>query len=219
MAPRPTRRNSQPIPPQHGAEQMCYCNKWRYPHQLAATCYVQPRKSVEWEQDPSSPDFLPYAPPSSRPSYTSHSRSHGSNYAPRIETLHYNPNYYQGQTYSEVEFDPEIDGQDPAPDSPHSDRSRTDSHRSVQLYAANLDDGAAEYVLEPPIPRAYLPPRLRDDISGRFWNAEGDSTDAAGILYPAPFGVKLSGEAFYYPSAQSGRFMNRRGEYWAGGEA
>ncbi|CUA72551.1 hypothetical protein RSOLAG22IIIB_04950 [Rhizoctonia solani] len=219
MAPRPTRRNSQPIPPQHGAEQMCNCNKWRYPHQLAATCNVQPRKSVEWEQDPSSPDFLPYAPSSSRPSYTSRSRSHVSNYAPRIETLHYNPNYYQGQTYSEVEFDPEIDGQDPAPDSPHSDRSRTDSHRSVQLYAANLDDGAAEYVLEPPIPRAYLPPRLRDDISGRFWNAEGDSTDAAGILYPAPFGVKLSGEAFYYPSAQSGRFMNRRGEYWAGGEA
>ncbi|KDN45422.1 hypothetical protein RSAG8_05009, partial [Rhizoctonia solani AG-8 WAC10335] len=125
MAPRPTRRNSQPAPPQHGGQQMCYCNKWRYPHQLAATCSVQPRQSAEWEQDPSSPDFLPYAPSSSRPSYTSRSRSHASNYAPRIETLHYNPNYYQGQTYSEVEFDPEIDGQDPAPDSPHSDRSRT----------------------------------------------------------------------------------------------
>ncbi|KAG8691481.1 hypothetical protein FRC11_002954 [Ceratobasidium sp. 423] len=219
MAPRPTRRSSQPAPPQHGVQQMCNCSKWRYPHQLAATCNVQPRQSAEWENDPSSPDFLPYGPSSSRPSHNSRSRSHASNYAPRIETLHYNPNYYEGQTYSEVEFDPEIDGRDPAPDSPHSDRSRSDSHRSVQLYAANLDDGAAEYVLEPPIPRVHLPPRLRDDISGRFWNAEGDSTDAAGTLYPAPFGVKLSGEAFYYPSAQSGRFMNRRGEYWAGGEA
>ncbi|CAE6415590.1 unnamed protein product [Rhizoctonia solani] len=219
MSPRPTRHNSQPAPPQHGVQQMCRCSKWRYPHQLATTCYAQPRQSADWERDPSSPDFLPYEPSSSRPSYNSRSRSHAPHYAPRIETLHYNPNYYHGQTYSEVEFDPEVDGQDPAPDSPHSDRSRTDSHRSEQLYAANLDDGAADYVLEPPIPRAFLPARLRDDISGRFWNAEGDSTDASGILYPAPFEVQRSEEAFYYPSAQSGRFMNRLGEYWAGGEA
>ncbi|KAF8713329.1 hypothetical protein RHS03_00872, partial [Rhizoctonia solani] len=225
MASRSTRRSNQPAPPQHGVQQMCHCSMWRYPHhphRSATTSNAQPRRSAEWEHDPSSPDFLPYAPLSSDSgpsSYHSRSRSHASYYTPRVETLHYNPNYYHGQTYSEVEFDPEIDGQDPAPDSPHSDRSRTDSHRSEQLYAANLDDGAADYVLEPPIPRAFLPSRLRDDISGRFWNAEGDSTDASGILYPAPFEVKLSKEAFYYPSAQSGRFMNRRGEYWAGGEA
>lgn len=225
MSPRVTRRHTQPDQPHYGAPQMCYCNKWRYPHQMpcpgASQSMSQRPFSPEWDQDPSAPDFLPYnaSASSSRPAYTSRSHSHASAYAPRVETLHYNPNYYHGQTYSEVEFDSELDGQDPAPDSPASGRSRTDSHRSEQLFASNIDDGAADYVLEPPIPRAYLPPRLRDDIAGRYWNAEGDSTDDAGTLFPAPFGVKLSGEAFYYPSAQSGRFMNRQGQYWAGGEA
>jgi len=188
-------------------------------HSGSASHYAAPRsQSPAWEHDPSAPDFLPYN--SSRPSYNSRSHSYMPNYAPRVDTVHYNPHYYQGQTYSEVEFDPETDGQDPAPDSPASDRSRTDSHRSEQLYASNIDDGAAEYVvLEPPVPRAYLPPRLRDEIASRYWNAEGDSTDSTGTVFPAPFGVKLSSEAFYYPSAQSGRFMNRRGEYWAAGEA
>ncbi|KAB5595929.1 hypothetical protein CTheo_693 [Ceratobasidium theobromae] len=177
--------------------------------------------SSDWEHDPSAPDFLPYGASSSRSTYNSRSRSRprAPAYAPPAQALHYNPNFYRGQTYSEVEFDPEIDGQDPAPDSPVSDRSRSDSHRSEQLFASNIDNGAASYVLEPPIPRTHLPARLRDDVSGRYWNAEGDSTDVSGVVFPAPFGVKLSGEAFYYPSAQSGRFMNRRGEYWAGGEA
>lgn len=222
MAPRPTRRHTEM--PQQSAQQMCYCSAWRYPHQMhsaaAAPHYADPRsQSPAWDHDPSAPDFLPYSSSSSRPSYN-RSHSYVPNYAPRVDTVHYNPHYYQGQTYSEVEFDPETDGQDPAPDSPASDRSRTDSHRSEQLYASNIDDGAAEYVvLEPPVPRAYLPARLRDDVAKRYWNAEGDSTDATGIVFPAPFGVQLSSEAFYYPSAQSGRFMNRRGEYWAGGEA
>ncbi|QRV77638.1 hypothetical protein RhiJN_05653 [Ceratobasidium sp. AG-Ba] len=214
MAPRSTRRQTQPHVPQ-----MCHCSKWRYPHQLPCSgASSTSRAPAGWDHDPSAPDFLPYsASSSSRPSYSS--RSHTHHYAPRVDTVQYNPHYYQGQTYSEVEFDPETDGQGPAPDSPASDRSRTDSHRSEHLFASVIDDGAAEYVLEPPVPRAYLPPRLRDDISDRYWNAEGDSTDATGTVFPAPFGVKLSAEAFYYPSAQSGRFMNRRGEYWAGGEA
>ncbi|KAG9103416.1 hypothetical protein FRC06_010951 [Ceratobasidium sp. 370] len=218
MAHRSTRRHVQP-----DLYQMCHCAKWRYPHQLpcSGSTSHSSRAPAGWDQDPSAPDFLPYSASASssrsRSSYSS--RSHTQNYAPRIDTVHYNPHYYEGQTFSEVEFDPETDGHAPAPDSPASDRSRTDSHRSVQLYASAIDDGAAEYVLEPPVPLAYLPPRLRDDISDRYWNAEGDSTDATGIVFPAPFGIQLSAEAFYYPSAQSGRFMNRRGEYWAGGEA
>jgi hypothetical protein len=200
---------------------MCYCAKWRYPHQLpcSGTLSHNARAPAQWDQDPSAPDFLPYSAASSsraRPSYSS--RSHTQTYAPRVDTVHYNPHFYQGQTYSEVEFDPELDGQGPAPDSPASDRSRADSHRSEQLFASNVDGGAANYVLEAPVPRDYLPSNVRDDLSRRYWNSEGDSTDATGIVFPAPFGVKLGQEAFYYPSAQSGRFMNRRGEYWAGGE-
>ncbi|KAG8698379.1 hypothetical protein FRC09_007260 [Ceratobasidium sp. 395] len=217
MAPRPSRRHTQP-----DLYQMCHCSKWRYPHQLPCSgATSSSSRAAVWDhQDPSAPDFLPYNTQSSssrsRPSFSS--RSHTHHYAPRIETMHYNPHFYEDQTYSDVEFDPESDGQAPAPDSPASDRSRTDSHRSEQLYASAIDDGASEYVLEPPVPLAYLPSKLRGDLS-RYWNAEGDSTDATGTVIPAPFGVQLSAEAFYYPSAQSGRFMNRRGEYWAGGEA